>query len=68
MIGCREILRLRGVAEQRLGDRFSVVEFHRAVLSSGAVPLTVLGDVVEHHIESALADGRTSTGGEPWTS
>lgn len=68
MIGCREILRLRGVAEQRLGDRFSVVEFHRAVLSSGAVPLTVLGDVVERHIETVLADGHTSTGGEPWTS
>jgi hypothetical protein len=28
----------------------------------------VRGAGAPHHIESALADGRTSTGGEPWTS
>ncbi|GAA0309401.1 DUF885 family protein [Kineococcus aurantiacus] len=55
MIGCREVLRLRAVAEQALGGRFSIVEFHRAVLSSGAVPLTVLGGIVERHVAGALA-------------
>ncbi len=42
-------------AEAALGDRFSVVAFHRAVLSVGPVPLTVLGDVVERHVTAALA-------------
>ena len=46
MIGRREILRLRDEAERVLGTHFSVVDFHRIVLGSGAVPLTVLADNV----------------------
>ena len=46
MIGRREILRLREDAKSELGDRFSIVDFHRVVLSNGAVPLTVLADNV----------------------
>jgi len=46
MIGRREILRLRAAAEQALGDRFSIVDFHGLVLGSGAVPLGVLADNV----------------------
>ncbi|GAB3457883.1 DUF885 domain-containing protein [Kineococcus endophyticus] len=55
MVGCREIARLRAHAEAALGDRFSVVAFHRTVLSVGPVPLTVLGDVVERHVTATLA-------------
>ncbi len=44
MIGCREILRLREQAKDQLGTAFSLVDFHGAVLGSGAVPLSVLGD------------------------
>ena len=40
--GRREIVRLRALAEARLGDAFDVRGFHGAVLSSGAVPLSVL--------------------------
>ena len=47
MVGRREIVRLRAVAEARLGARFDVRGFHGAVLSNGAVPLSVLGDVVD---------------------
>jgi len=46
MIGETEILRLRDVARQRLGEKFDVNEFHEVVLSHGAVPLTVLGRLV----------------------
>ena len=61
MIGCREVLRLREVARQRLGARFSIVEFHRAVLSSGAVPLTVLAGIVERHIEGVATTTPATT-------
>lgn len=44
MVGCREILRLREQAKDQLGTAFSLVGFHGAVLGSGAVPLSVLGD------------------------
>jgi uncharacterized protein (DUF885 family) len=46
MIGETEILRLRDMARQRLGEKFDVNEFHEVVLSHGAVPLTVLGRLV----------------------
>jgi uncharacterized protein (DUF885 family) len=46
MTGRLEIQRLRREAERMLGDRFDVREFHDAVLGGGALPLTVLADVV----------------------
>ncbi|MGB9483994.1 MAG: DUF885 domain-containing protein, partial [Candidatus Dormiibacterota bacterium] len=55
MIGCREIRRLRSVAEQRLGARFDVRAFHGAVLSNAAVPLGVLEGIVLRWIESVPA-------------
>ncbi|MFC4854553.1 DUF885 domain-containing protein [Actinophytocola glycyrrhizae] len=46
MVGRLEIQRLRGVAEQALGDRFDIREFHDVVLGNGSLPLAVLADVV----------------------
>jgi uncharacterized protein (DUF885 family) len=46
MIGRREISRLRGVAEQRLGSRFDIRAFHGVILGNGAVPLGVLEQIV----------------------
>ncbi|MFC4002008.1 DUF885 domain-containing protein [Prauserella oleivorans] len=46
MVGRLEIQRLRAEAAQRLGDRFDIREFHDVVLGGGALPLSVLGDVV----------------------
>jgi uncharacterized protein (DUF885 family) len=46
MVGRREIRRLRGAAEQRLGGRFDIRAFHQVVLGSGAVPLGVLDQLV----------------------
>jgi uncharacterized protein (DUF885 family) len=44
LIGKRELLRLRGEAERRLGSRFALPEFHAAVLDSGSLPMPVLAE------------------------
>jgi uncharacterized protein (DUF885 family) len=46
-LGQLEILRLRDDARARQGDRFDIRAFHDAVLTSGALPLPVLRQVVE---------------------
>lgn len=48
-----KIRQLRAHAEEQLGDKFDVRDFHEAVLSSGAVPLDVLEQNVSQYIESA---------------
>ena len=58
MIGRREIVRLRGVAQQRLGGDFDVRDFHGAVLSHGAVPLRVLDGVVGTWVDDRSASHR----------
>ncbi len=54
MIGRREISRLRGVAQQRLGADFDIRGFHGAVLGNGAVPLDVLEQIVLQWIDSCI--------------
>ena len=49
-IGELEILRLRAKAQQALGSRFSMKEFHNAVLRTGSVPLDVLGQAIDDWI------------------
>ena len=51
MVGEQEIFRLRHEAERRLGDRFDLKEFHDVVLDHGAVPLAVLGRMVEEWVQ-----------------
>jgi uncharacterized protein (DUF885 family) len=46
MVGRLEIQRIRASAEQRLGAQFDIRAFHDTVLGSGALPLTVLDQVV----------------------
>jgi uncharacterized protein (DUF885 family) len=41
-IGMQKILELRGRAQERLGSRFDLREFHRVVLANGALPLGIL--------------------------
>ncbi|MDT4984965.1 MAG: hypothetical protein QOF95_2455 [Pseudonocardiales bacterium] len=55
MIGRREIVRLRDRARAVLGSRFEARDFHGVVLSQGAVPLPVLGGLVDAWTN--LADG-----------
>jgi uncharacterized protein (DUF885 family) len=49
-IGMLKILELRAKAQQALGDKFSLKEFHNAVLRAGNVPLAVLEQVVDDFI------------------
>jgi uncharacterized protein (DUF885 family) len=51
MVGRREIERLRGLAEQQLGSRFDIREFHDRVLENGSVPLSFL----RQHVEGWIA-------------
>ncbi|MEQ0561174.1 DUF885 domain-containing protein [Amycolatopsis sp. NEAU-NG30] len=50
MVGRLEIQRMRRRAEERLGSRFDVRAFHDLVLSGGALPLSVLGSVVDEWV------------------
>ena len=55
MIGQLEIVKLRDRARAALGDRFSVREFHGAVLRAGVVPLEILGRAVDAYIAERSA-------------
>ncbi len=56
-IGQRELFRLRERAMGRLGERFDIAGFHHAVLEHGAVPLTVLGQLVDRWVDDRLRTG-----------
>jgi uncharacterized protein (DUF885 family) len=50
MIGKQKILELRESARQRMGEAFDIRVFHEVVLRDGAVPLTVLEELVDDWI------------------
>jgi len=54
-IGELKIQELRDRAEQELGDRFDVREFHAEVLKDGAVPLSVLEAKIDRWIAAKKA-------------
>ncbi len=54
-IGQREIFRLRADARKRLGKRFDVKGFHRAVLEHGGVTLGLLAELVDAWVATTLA-------------
>ena len=51
-LGELKIRELRSLAEKRLGSKFDVREFHRAVLDGGAMPL----DILQRKIEGWIAE------------
>lgn len=51
-LGELEIRRLRALAEESLGDRFDIRDFHDQLLWSGSVPLPVLRHKIERWIET----------------
>ncbi len=51
-IGMLKILELRSKAQKELGQKFSLKQFHNAVLRAGTVPLSVLEEVVQGYIKA----------------
>jgi len=49
-IGMNEIMRLRSLAQNQLGDQFDIRAFHNVILGNGAVPLSILEQIVENYI------------------
>lgn len=54
-IGMNKILELRKNAKEKLGDKFDIREFHDVVLTNGAVPLTILEELVEQWIVKTIS-------------
>lgn len=52
-VGHNEILRLRAKAQAALGPRFDLRDFDDAVVTTGGVPLAVLGPVIDRYIAGA---------------
>ena len=57
-IGQLKLSELRARAETRLGDRFDLRSFHDALLSDGALPLSVLEQRMDAWIEAEASKGR----------
>jgi len=55
-IGMLEILKLRSWAKEKLGKKFSLKEFHDAVLRAGTVPLSVLDQVLQDFVQEKSPD------------
>ena len=51
-IGQLKILDIRAKAKRELGEKFSLKEFHNAVLRTGEVPLNVLATAIDEWIAS----------------
>ena len=54
-IGMLKILELRERAKAALGDRFDIRDFHDVVLKNGAIPLSVLEELVNDYIAKKKA-------------
>jgi uncharacterized protein (DUF885 family) len=53
-VGMLKILDLRQQAQDRLGDRFDLTEFHHVVLGNGSLPLGVLKRMVADYMDQKL--------------
>ena len=55
-----KILELRAKAQNALGDKFDIRQFHDVILMNGAVPLTVLEELVDKYIEKTKGEAKKS--------
>ena len=56
-IGYLTFCEMRRAAEEALGDRFDVKEFHRVILEHGAIPFEILERIFDEWLEGKLAAG-----------
>ena len=54
-VGMMELLRLRDEAQEALGDKFDIRDFHDVILKDGALPLTALRELVMKFIAEKQA-------------
>ena len=54
-VGGMEILELREYAEEELGSRFSLKDFHQAILDAGPAPFSVVEEYVDAYVAQAAA-------------
>jgi uncharacterized protein (DUF885 family) len=52
-VGQLKILELRDQAQRELGEAFDIKDFHEAILENGALPLSLLEEVVDAYIAEA---------------
>jgi uncharacterized protein (DUF885 family) len=60
MVGRREIVRLRGLAADRLGTEFDLKQFHDLVLRAGILPLAALARTVERWMDRSTSQERAA--------
>ena len=60
MIGATEIRSMRDAAQQALGDRFDLRDFHRQVLADGAMPMELLRRKINAWVQDRLAAGKVA--------
>lgn len=60
-IGELKIRELRNKAEQELGSKFDVKDFHSVVLRNGAMPLTTLEEIVNNWIQEVKSQRNTNS-------
>jgi len=56
-VGELKILELRERMKEELKEDFDIKEFHQLVLENGAIPLTVLEEIIEDHIAERRISG-----------
>ena len=54
-IGQLKILELRIKAEQELGEKYDIKDFHHEVLKRGSVPLDILDEYINEWIDETLS-------------
>ena len=52
-VGMLKILELREKAKRALGDKFDIRKFHNEMLTHGAMPLTIMEQVIDRYIAKA---------------
>jgi uncharacterized protein (DUF885 family) len=64
-VGALTIQRLRKKAQDALGDRFDIREFHAQVLDSGALPLSILEAKIDRWIADKKGGAAPAVTGQP---